>query len=134
MRRLPIAALLAITLVTVPAATLPAQPPQRIGPIRGGTVFLEPKSVQRKDGIIAAALRVQFDKPSKVPGGTWYGSRTLLRLDCRKQLIAVTENWYYSDAKGTQVAQHKVVGIPGYGTPLPGSMGRVALDHLCSTR
>jgi hypothetical protein len=108
-----------------------AQSRQPIGLINGGTVLLEPKSVQRDGGIITAALRVQFHKPTKVPGGNWYSSRTLLMLDCRKQIVAVKENWYYSDAKGTKVAQHKEVGIPGYATPLPGSMPKVALDHLC---
>jgi hypothetical protein len=113
------------------ANPLVAQSPQPIGLIKGGTVLLEPKTVKRDGGIITAALRVQFHKPTKVPGGNWYSSRTLLMLDCRKQVVAVKENWYYSDAKGTKVAQHKEVGIPGYATPLPGSMPKVALDHLC---
>jgi hypothetical protein len=90
--------------------------------------------VKREGAIITAALRVQFHKPTKVPGGNWYSSRTLLMLDCRKQVVAVQENWYYSDAKGTKVAQHKEVGIPGYATPLPGSMPKVALDHLCQAK
>ena len=116
---------------TVAASVATAQSPQPIGLINGGTVLLEAKSVTRDAGIITAALRVQFHKPTKVPGGNWYSSRTLLMLDCRKQVVAVKENWYYSDAKGTKVAQHKEVGIPGYATPLPGSMPKVALDHLC---
>ena len=116
---------------TVAASVATAQSPKPIGLINGGTVLLEAKSVKRDAGIITAALRVQFHKPTKVPGGNWYSSRTLLMLDCRKQVVAVKENWYYSDAKGTKVAQHKEVGIPGYATPLPGSMPKVALDHLC---
>ena len=119
---------------TVAATVAAAQSPTPIGLITGGTVLLEPKSVQRDGGIITAALRVQFHKPTKVPGGNWYSSRTLLMLDCRKQVVAVKENWYYSDAKGTKVAQHKEVGIPGYATPLPGSMPKVALDHLCQAK
>lgn len=119
-------------LVALSGATpLVAQSPTPIGLIKGGTVLLEPKTVKRDGGIITAALRVQFHKPTKVPGGNWYSSRTLLMLDCRKQVVAVKENWYYSNAKGTTVAQHKEVGIPGYATPLPGSMPKVALDHLC---
>lgn len=108
-----------------------AQSRKPIGLINGGTVLLESKTVKRNGGIITAGLRVQFHKPTKVPGGNWYSSRTLLMLDCRKQVVAVKENWYYSDAKGTKVAQHKEVGIPGYATPLPGSMPKIALDHLC---
>ena len=119
---------------TVAASVAAAQSPKPIGLITGGTVLLEAKSVTRDAGIITAALRVQFHKPTKVPGGSWYSSRTLLMLDCRKQVVAVKENWYYSNAKGTKVAQHKEVGIPGYATPLPGSMPKVALDHLCQAK
>ena len=103
-------------LLVVAATSLGAQSPKAIGLIRGGTVLL------------------QFHTPTKVPGGNWYSSRTLLMLNCRKQEVAVKENWYYSNAKGTKVAQHKEVGIPGYATPLPGSMPKVALDHLCQAR
>lgn len=117
--------------VLLSGGALGAQARKPIGLINGGTVLLEPKTVKRDGGMITAALRVQFHKPTKVPGGNWYSSRTLLMIDCRKQVIAVKENWYYSDAKGTKVAQHKEVGIPGFATPLPGSMPKVALDHLC---
>lgn len=130
-----VAAALTLTLCALSARAASAQAPKPIGLINGGTVLLESKSVNRdKAGIITAALRVQFHKPTKVPGGSWYSSRTLLMLDCRKAVVAVKENWYYSDAKGTKVAQHKEVGIPGYATPLPGSMPKVALDHLCQAR
>lgn len=119
---------------TLSASVPTAQAPKPIGLITGGTVLLEPKSVTRDGRIVTAALRVQFHKPTKVPGGNWYSSRTVLMLDCRKHVVAVKENWYYSDARGTKVAQHKVVGIPGYATPLPGSMPQVALDHLCQAK
>ena len=114
-------------LLVVAATSLGAQSPKAIGLIRGGTVLLEPQTVTREAGIITAAVRVQFHT-------NWYSSRTLLMLNCRKQEVAVKENWYYSNAKGTKVAQHKEVGIPGYATPLPGSMPKVALDHLCQAR
>lgn len=126
--------LVAVAAAVSSAASLKAQAPKPIGLIKGGTVLLEPKSVKRDGGIITAALRVQFHKPTKVPGGNWYSSRTILMLNCRKQEVAVKENWYYSNAKGTKVAQHKEVGIPGYATPLPGSMPKAALDHLCQAR
>ena len=48
---------------------LGAQSPKPIGLITGGTVLLESKTVKRDAGIITAALRVQFHKPTKVPGG-----------------------------------------------------------------
>lgn len=109
-----------------------AQSRTEIGTISGGNpVLLETKSVSKAAGIITAAVRVKFVKPTKVPGGFWYSSRTILMLDCKQQLVAVKENWYYANEQGTTVGNHKVVGIPGYATPLPGSMPKVALDHLC---
>ena len=126
MRSVGMLAMLTSAAVLLGGGPLGAQSRQPIGLINGGTVLLEPKTVTRDGGIITAALRVQFHKPTKVPGGSWYSSRTLLMIDCRKQVIAVKENWYYSDAKGAKVAQHKEVGIPGYATPLPGSMPKVA--------
>ncbi len=117
------------------ARPLSAQSRQEIGTISGGNpVLLETKTVSRAAGIITAAVRVKFLKPTKVPAGFWYSSRTIVMLDCKKQLVAVKENWYYADEAGVKIGNHKVVGIPGYATPLPGSMPKVALDHLCRTR
>lgn len=113
-------------------ALLLLQPQQDIGTITGGhPVRLEATSVRTTGGITTAAVRVRFLAPVKVPGGTWAASRTIVMVDCAKRAVAVKENWYYKDAAGKQVAQHRVVAQPGYGPPLPGSVGSVALKHLC---
>ena len=110
------------------------QPQQDIGTITGGhPVRLEPTSVRTAQGITTATVRVRFLAPVKVPGGTWGASRTIVMVDCAKQAVAVKENWYYKDAAGKQVAQHRVVAQPGFGPPLPGSVGAVTLRHLCTT-
>ena len=110
------------------------QPQQDIGTITGGhPVRLEATSVRTAGGITTAAVRVRFLAPVKVPGGTWAASRTIEMLDCAKRAVAVKENWYYKDAAGKQVAQHRVVAQPGYGPPLPGSVGAVTLKHVCAT-
>jgi hypothetical protein len=113
-------------------ALLLLQPQQEIGTITGGhPVRLEATSVRTTGGITTAAVRVRFLAPVKVPGGTWGASRTIVMVDCAARAVAVKENWYYKDAAGKQVAQHRVVPQPGYGPPLPGSVGSVALKHLC---
>jgi hypothetical protein len=109
------------------------QPQQDIGTITGGhPVRLEATSVRTAGGITTAAVRVRFLAPVKVPGGTWAASRTIVMVDCAKRAVAVKENWYYTDAAARKVAQHRVVAQPGYGPPLPGSVGAVALKHFCT--
>lgn len=124
-------------LALVAWSAAPAQPSasgsQPIGTISGGNpVFLEPKSVKRAGDEITASFRTTFLKPAKVPGGEWYGSRTLVTVRCKAGTAAVKENRYYSDAKLTKVASEKIVGIPGYGAPVPGSVTALALEALCS--
>lgn len=113
-------------------AALLLQPAADIGTITGGhPVRLEPTSLRTERGITTAAVRVRFLAPVKVPAGTWAASRTILMVDCARQMVAVKENWYYKDAAGRKVAEHKVVGQPGFGAPLPGSVGAVTMKHLC---
>ncbi|MEN9816927.1 MAG: hypothetical protein RLZ32_807 [Gemmatimonadota bacterium] len=110
------------------------QPQQDIGTITGGhPVRLDPTSLRTAQGITTATVRVRFLTPVKVPGGTWGASRTIVMVDCARQAVAVKENWYYRDAAGKQVAQHRVVAQPGFGPPLPGSVGAVTMRHLCTT-
>jgi len=50
---------------------------------------------------------------------------------CKAGTAAVKENRYYSDAKLTKVASEKIVGIPGFAAPVPGSVTALALKTLC---
>ena len=45
--------------------------------------------------------------------------------------MAVKENRYYGDAQFTKVASEKIVKIPGYAAPVPGSVPALALKELC---
>lgn len=105
---------------------------QSLGKISGNNeVLLETKSVKRSAQEITASLRVPFAKPAKAPGGEWFGSRTLVSVRCAEGTVAVKENRYYSDAKFTKVASEKIVKIPGYAAPVPGSVPALALAHFC---
>ena len=97
----------------------------------GDPVLLETKSVKTAQGIITAAIRARFAKPTKASMGDLYASRTIAMFDCAKQVVAVKENWYYFDQAGTKPGPHKVVGIPGFAPAFKGSVPDVAMGYLC---
>jgi len=124
--------LASILIAAAGASTASAQRLKEIGKTStGDPVFLETKSVQRDKGIVTAAVRARFAKPTKAGMGDLYASRTIAMYDCAAKKVAVKENWYYLDAAGTKVGSHKVVGIPGYGVTFKGSVPDVAMLHLC---
>ena len=112
---------------------LRAQALTPVGTISGGNpVALESRTVKRTGDEVTATLRTTFLKPAKAPGGEWFGSRTVVMVRCADKTVAVKENRYYGDAKLTTVASEKIVKIPGYAAPIPGSVPALALAHLCS--
>jgi hypothetical protein len=124
-------------LVLVSALALPrlsaAQRTREIGRTAAGNpVFSEPRTVRREAALVHAVVRVRFAKPVRVQGGDWWSSRTKLTLNCTNRTVAVEENWYYGDTTWTRVASHNVVGIPGYGTVIGGSMTSVAYAFFCA--
>ena len=97
----------------------------------GNPVLLETGSVSRANGIVNATVRARFVQPVKTPGGDLRSSRTVAMFDCAKWVVAVKENWYFLDEKGKKIGSHKVVVIPGYGSPIKGSLPDVAMTYLC---
>jgi hypothetical protein len=53
-------------------------------------------------------------------------------FDCAKSTVAAKETIYFADTVGKKVVEKKTIAIPGYGSPIGGSMTKVALDYLCS--
>lgn len=126
---------LPVVLALAASASLPAQSFKPVGRLAGGNpVALETKSVKRTGGEVVATLRTTFAKPAKVPGGEWFGSRTVVAVRCATGTVAVKENRYYGDAKFTKVASEKIVKIPGYAPPVPGSVPAFALKELCPAK
>lgn len=114
---------------------LHAQALKPVGSLAGGNpVALETKTVKKAGGELTATLRTTFAKPAKAPGGEWFGSRTLVAVRCEVGTVAVKENRYYGDAKFTKVASEKIVKIPGYAPPVPGSVPAFALKELCPAK
>jgi hypothetical protein len=100
----------------------------------GNSVYVDPRSVKKVNGIITARVRVKFEQPVKTPQGAWTTSQTLAMFDCAKSAIAVKENVYYIDEKTGKVAERKLISQPGFGPALGGSMGKLALDYLCAPK
>ena len=51
-------------------------------------------------------------------------------FDCAKRRSRKVLH-YYSDAAATRVIERSAPAIPGFGSPIGGSMTQVALDYLC---
>lgn len=116
------------------ALSAAAQKLVEIGQTSVGTpVFLEAKSITRRDGIVTAAVRVRLQPPLKHALGDLRSSRTIAMVDCAKQTVATKESWYYLDDAGKRVGMHKVVKLPGFGPSFKGSLADVAIRYLCAT-
>jgi hypothetical protein len=98
----------------------------------GNTVYIDPRSIKKVNGIVTARVRVKFTPPVKTSNGAWATSQSLAMFDCAKSSIAAKETVYYSDDAGTKVIERKTNAMPGFGPALGGSMAKVALDYLCA--
>jgi hypothetical protein len=98
----------------------------------GNAVYVDPKSVTTAAGIVTATLRVQFTEPVSTPKGPITSSRTTAMFDCAKKVVAVKENTFYHNERANRVYEHKVIGKPGYGPAIVGTLPDIALKHLCA--
>jgi hypothetical protein len=127
-----LAACVAAMLLSFPARSHAQGGWQHIGATSvGNKIFVNRASVKRKGDIVDATVRVQLAKPGSTPRGPITSTRSMMMFDCVKRSYAVKENFVYHDEKANKVYQHKVVGIPGYGPPIKGSMPDITLTHLC---
>lgn len=100
----------------------------------GNPVFVDAKSLKTKDGITSGRIQVKFVTPVATPQGTWRLSRHDAMFNCAKKTIAAKSSTYYSDAAATKVVKKDVIGIPGFGSPIGGSMTQIALDYVCANK
>ncbi|MDH5235518.1 MAG: hypothetical protein OEW77_11205 [Gemmatimonadota bacterium] len=135
MRRITLGALL---LFIVPAGRALAQSAprwQEIGKTStGNSVYLDPRSVSTKDGIITATVRVVYAEPVSTPQGAITGSRSVAMFDCAKQLVAVKENIIWHDEKKGSIYRKSAPKQPGFGVALTSTFAHVALEHLCAKK
>jgi hypothetical protein len=98
----------------------------------GNSVYVDPASIKKDNGIITARIRVKFATPVALPNGQqWAVSHHIAMFDCAKSTVAAKETIYYSDAAATKVVQRSTIAKPGFGSAIGGSMTKVALDYLC---
>ena len=99
----------------------------------GNPVYVDPRSVKKVNGIITAHIRVKFEKPVDVsPGVVWRSSQHIAMFDCAKSTVAAKETIYFADTSGRKVVEKKTIAQPGFGSPIGGSMTKLALDYLCA--
>ena len=99
----------------------------------GNSVYVDPRSVKKVNGIVTAHIRVKFEKPVDVsPGVVWKSSQHIAMFDCAKSTVAAKETIYFADTTGTKVVEKKTIAKPGFGSSIGGSMTKVALDYLCA--
>ncbi len=97
----------------------------------GSTVYVDPATVKKVNGITTARVRVKFVSPVGPPNASWIASHHVLMFDCAKSTVAAKESVYYSDAAATKVVNKSAPAKPGFGPALGGSMTKVALDYVC---
>ena len=98
----------------------------------GNPVSVWAKSVVKgTDGIITATVRAVFVKPVKSARGELKASKTVVMVDCGKRTIAVKENTYFFDARMTRVYEKTAPKIPGFSSPIKGTLPDIALQQLC---
>ena len=131
--RISARAALALVASVAASSAAHAQATETIGSTSAGTpVYVETKSVSKADGITTATLRVALAPPMKTANGDMVLLRSIAMIDCAKQMTATKERWFYFDAKGNREARHDKPGMPGYGSPIKGSLADVAIKHFCA--
>ncbi|MCC6242886.1 MAG: hypothetical protein IT353_08595 [Gemmatimonadaceae bacterium] len=134
-RRTPVHIVAALSFIAcaVHAPAAHAQTTKTIGNTSAGTpVYLETKSVSIANGITTATLRVALAPPIKTADGDMVLLRSVAMIDCTKRQTATKERWFFFDAKGKREARHDKPGMPGYGSPIKGSLADVAITHFCT--
>ena len=98
----------------------------------GNSVYVDPRSVKKDNGIITARIRVKFTTPVPLQNGDhWDASHHIAMFDCAKSRVAAKETIYYSNEAAGKIASRSTNAIPGYGPAIGGSMTQVALDYFC---
>ena len=100
----------------------------------GNSVYVDPRTVKKVNGIITARIRVKFSPPVSTAQGNWVTSQHVAMFNCAKSSFATKESVYYADEAGQRVVERKTNAIPGFGPALGGSMTKLALDYLCAEK
>jgi len=100
----------------------------------GNMVYLDPRSVSTREGIITATVRVTYTEPVSTPQGPITGSRAIAMFDCAKRTVAVKESIIWHDEKAGTIYRRSAPAQPGFGPALTSTFAHVALEHLCAPK
>lgn len=124
-------------LLLAPAFALLAQPAGRWREIgktaAGNTVYIDPASVRRADGIVTATVRSTYAAPSQTPKGPITASRAVAMFNCADKTVAVKETIIYHDERRGTIYEKRTPAAPGFGPAFRSNFSGVALDYLCAT-
>ena len=124
----------AVAFLAAPAAAQKAKWTQIGTTSSGNPVYVDQKTVKKSGDHVDATIRVVFVKPVETPKGVWMSSRISGTFDCTARKLANRESVYFGDRAEAKVVERKVNKIPGYSVVLGGSLGAIALDHLCKAK
>lgn len=98
----------------------------------GNPVYVDPRSVTTKDGIITATVRVTYAEPVQMPGGKVTSTRSTAMFDCATKRVAVKESIFYADEAKGVIVERRVPKQPGFGPIFRSNFSGVALEYLCT--
>ena len=101
--------------------------------VAGNTVFIDPASVRRSDGIVTATVRSTYAAPSQTPKGPITASRAVAMFNCTAKTVAVKETIIYHDERRGTIYEKRTPANPGFGPAFRSNFSGIALEYLCAT-
>ena len=99
----------------------------------GNTVFIDPVSVRRADGIVTATVRSTYAAPAQTPKGPITASRAVAMFNCTAKTVAVKETIIYHDERRGTIYEKRTPANPGFGPAFRSNFSGIALEYLCAT-
>ena len=104
----------------------------------GATVYVDPRTVIRRDSRITATVFVRFNRPVPTKDGTMRSMRAIAHFECRARRMALAEDWTFSDFDGKDLMRYERTPVRGfdraYDPAVRGSLAALSLDHFCGAR
>jgi hypothetical protein len=101
----------------------------------GATVLLDPRTVIRRDQFVTATVLVHFLKPMPTEKGEMRSMKAIAHFDCRRRVMALSEDWTYADWEGKQLLAYERIPTRGfsrqYDPATKGSLASISLEYLC---
>ena len=98
----------------------------------GNTVYIDPTTVRRADGIVTATVRSTYATPSQTPRGPITASRAVAMFDCAAKTVAVKETIIYHDERRGTIYEKRTPANPGFGPAFRSNFSGIAMDYLCA--